>query len=66
MTVIARIWRFWFDFVVGDDAVLAIGVVCSIGIALGLHALDVNGWWGLCAGVIATLIASLYRATTTR
>jgi hypothetical protein len=63
MDALQRFGRFWFDFVVGDDPVLAIGAVASIGAAIGLHALGVNGWWGICLGTVVTLVAALYRAT---
>lgn len=55
--------RFWWDFVVGDDPILAIGVIASILVAIGLHAAGINGWWAVFLGAAVTLIASLHKAT---
>jgi hypothetical protein len=66
MNRLEQFGRFWFDFVVGDDPILAIGVVASILVAIGLHEAGINGWWAICLGVAATLTASLYRATRVR
>ena len=55
--------RFWYEFVVGDDWLVAAG----IGLALGLTALlaeeDVSAWWVMPAAVVLLLAASLRRAT---
>ena len=63
MKKIAAFGRFWWDFVVGDDWLVAAG----IGLALGLTALlaeeDVSAWWVMPAAVVLLLAASLRRAT---
>ena len=57
---------FWYDFVVGDDWLLAAGV------AVGILAVDLlqrarhDWWWLLPIAVVATLGASLRRARTAR
>jgi hypothetical protein len=56
-------FRFWYDFIVGDDWRLAIGG----GAALGLSALacraHVPAWWVLPTAVLVILAASLLHAT---
>lgn len=50
---------FWYDFVVGDDWRLAIGVVLALGLtALLAHATSVAAWWVTPLIVITTLVAS--------
>lgn len=63
MRQLEQFGRFWFDFVVGDDPILAIGVVASILIAITLHAAGINPWWAVVLGTAVTLTASLYKAT---
>jgi hypothetical protein len=54
---------FWYDFVVGDDWRVAVGVVLALGATAGLvHAAGVNAWWLLPVAVVALLALSLRRA----
>ncbi len=53
---------FWYDFVVGDDPVVAIGVVIALAATAGLVALKVPAWWLLPVAVAALLALSLRRA----
>jgi hypothetical protein len=54
---------FWYDFVVGDDWRVAIGVVVALGATTGLvHGADVNAWWLLPVAVAVLLGLSLRRA----
>jgi hypothetical protein len=53
-----RFLRFWWDFVVGDDWVAAVGV----GVALAVTA-ALGAWWVLPLGVALVLAVSLARAT---
>jgi len=55
---LAAFGRFWWNFVVGDDWRVAVGVV----IGLGLAAL-VDAWWVLPLVVAVVLAVSLRRAT---
>lgn len=57
MSRIAAFGRFWWEFIVGDDWVAALGVV----IGLGLTALAA-GWWVLPIAVAIVLTLSLLRA----
>lgn len=50
---------FWYDFVVGDDWRLAIGVIAGLGLtALLAQATTVAAWWVTPVVVIAVLVAS--------
>ena len=51
-----------WDFFVGDDWVLAVGVILVV-ILAALVATSVASWWVLIVGVPATLALSLRRAT---
>jgi hypothetical protein len=54
---------FWWDFVVGDDWRLAVGVVAGLGVTALLAHGDVSAWWVMPAVVAVTLAWSLRRAT---
>jgi hypothetical protein len=58
--------RFWWDFIVGDDWLVAAG----LGLALGLTSLlthnGVNAWWLLPLAIAFLLAGSLRRATRER
>jgi hypothetical protein len=50
---------FWYDFVVGDDWRLAIGVIAGLGLtALVAHATSVAAWWVTPLVVIPVLVTS--------
>ena len=59
-----RFLRFWYEFVVGDDWRVAVGVAVAIGIAAALVAAGVPAWWFLPLAVAALLYASLRRAAS--
>jgi hypothetical protein len=53
--------RFWYDFIVGDDWMIAAGVVISLA-ATGLLARSgVDAWWLMPLAVCLLLAASLWR-----
>ncbi|SHL20753.1 hypothetical protein [Actinacidiphila paucisporea] len=54
---------FWYDFVVGDDWRIALGVVLALGATAGLVAAGVNAWWLPPVVVVALLALSLRGAT---
>jgi hypothetical protein len=58
--------RFWYDFVVGDDWRLAVGVVAIVAVVYlaAHHGLD--AWWLLPVGVTTLLWVSLRRASGDR
>ena len=58
MSYLARFGRFWFDFIVGDDWRLAIGVVVILGVA-HLVAKSSASWVVLVVGVALLLTTSI-------
>jgi len=54
--------RFWYDFVIGDDWVVAAGVVVALAGTAALAHAGVAAWWLLPVAVAAILIFSLVRA----
>ena len=54
---------FWWDFVVGDDWRVALGIAASIGATAALAAAGVAAWWLLPLGVATVLGLSLRRET---
>jgi hypothetical protein len=56
-----RFFRFWYDFIVGDDWRVALGVAVAIGVAAALVATGIPAWWFLPLAVAAVLYASLRR-----
>lgn len=56
--------RFWYDFIVGDDWRVALGVVLALVITYRLsHTTSVPLWWFLPAVVGVLLPLSIYRVT---
>jgi len=54
---------FWWDFVVGDDWRLAVGVVAGLGVtALAAHG-ELPAWWIMPIVAAVTLAWSLRHAT---
>jgi hypothetical protein len=55
---------FWYDFVIGDDWRVAVGVVAALAATAALVRAGVNAWW-LTPLVVAVLLAlSLRHAVT--
>ena len=54
--------RFWWDFIVGDDWRVAVGVLLAFGVTALLAATSVPAWWVLPLAVAAVLWLSLLRA----
>ncbi|MCQ4083591.1 hypothetical protein NGB36_24075 [Streptomyces sp. RB6PN25] len=55
---------FWYDFIVGDDWRVAVGVAVTLAVTVGLVHSGVNAWWLLPLVVAALLGASLRRVVT--
>jgi hypothetical protein len=55
---------FWYDFVIGDDWVVAAGVVVGLLGTWGLHEARVAAWWLLPALLLVLLPVSLARAVS--
>jgi hypothetical protein len=61
---LAAFGRFLYDFVVGDDPVIAAGVVVALGVTALVGDRAGGGFWVLPAVVICLLAVSLRRAST--
>jgi hypothetical protein len=67
--VVGRFFRFWYDFIVGDDWRVAVGVVVSMALGAVLvaartpHALIAVLVW---AGIVVALLLSLRAQLRTR
>ncbi|WP_042424130.1 hypothetical protein [Streptacidiphilus anmyonensis] len=68
MSVVARavsalrsFGRFWYDFVVGDDWRVAVGVAVALAATWGLTRSGVNAWWLVPIAVALLLGLSLLR-----
>ena len=62
MKKLAAFGRFWWDFVVGDDWLVAVLVVAAIGATAILAAAGIAAWWLVPVAVPAILWLSLRRA----
>jgi hypothetical protein len=54
--------RFWVDFLVGDDWLVAAGVGVALLATWGLVAAGVAAWWLLPPAVVLAIAVSLRRA----
>ena len=63
MTHLRNFLRFWYDFIVGDDWVIAAGVVIALAVSALLAQRDVNAWWVMPAAVAVLLATSIGRET---
>ncbi len=59
MKHIRQFLKFWYDFIVGDDWRLAIGVVVIVGIVVLLAQNGFNWWWLLPVAVASLLTVSV-------
>jgi hypothetical protein len=62
MSYLRAFGRFWWDFVVGDDWRVAVGLVAALGLSALLVHQSVPAWWLLPVAVVALLAESLRRA----
>jgi hypothetical protein len=56
-----RFARFWWDFLVGDDWLVAAGILVGLALTALLAATAVPAWWVLPLAVAAVLWLSLRR-----
>jgi hypothetical protein len=62
VTWLNQFGRFWWDFVIGDDWLVAVLVAVAIGATAVLAAANVAAWWLLPLAVPVVLGLSLRRA----
>jgi hypothetical protein len=58
--------EFCYEFVIGDDWRVAIGVVAALALTFGVATLSIPAWWVLPTGVVILLPWSLWRAARAR
>ncbi len=63
MTYLKHFLLFWYDFLIGDDWMIAAGVVMALVVSAGLAHHQVNAWWVMLVAVVVLLGASLWRET---
>ncbi len=60
MRYITGFFQFWYDFIVGDDWMVAVSVVASLGIAALLAQHHARAWLWLPLAAAATLAGSAW------
>jgi len=58
--------KFWYDFIIGDDWRVALGVTAAIAALYVAASQGANWWWLLPVAVTALLAVSLNNATRPR
>jgi hypothetical protein len=61
-TRLRRFVAFWYDFVVGDDWLVAVGIVAGLALTYALSRTSMPAWWVVPAVVAFLLPMSLWRA----
>ena len=62
MSPVVAFLRGVWEFVVGDDWVVALGVVVGLGLTAAVAGAGASAWWVMPLSVIALLALSLRRA----
>lgn len=67
MKAITNFFRFWYDFIVGDDWTVAVGVVAALLVTWVLtHRSSINAWWLLPLAVALGLYLSVWRVAAAK
>ncbi|HEY5051312.1 MAG TPA: hypothetical protein VII50_10455 [Acidothermaceae bacterium] len=66
ITRLRQFCAFWYDFVIGDDWHVAVGVVLALGVTYGMHRASLSAWWVVPAAVAVLLPYSLWRASRSK
>jgi hypothetical protein len=61
-----RFGAFWYDFIIGDDWRVAVGVVLALALTYGLSRTTAPAWWLLPVAVVVLLTFSVWRAARNR
>jgi hypothetical protein len=62
MSRVAAFGRFWWNFVIGDDWLAAVGAALAIAATAVLAAAGIAAWWLLPVATLLVLYLSLRRA----
>lgn len=63
MRYIQQFLLFWYDFIVGDDWIVAVGVAALLITLRQLAQRQINSWWLMPPVVVGLLALSLWRET---
>jgi hypothetical protein len=63
MSRLRALGAFLYDFVIGDDPLIAAGIVLALGLTAALDGAGASAWWVLPVAVVTVLSVSLHRAT---
>jgi hypothetical protein len=63
MPYLKQFLMFWYDFIVGDDWVVAVGVGAALVLLTQLVSRSVNAWWLMPLAIVGLLGLSLWRET---
>jgi large-conductance mechanosensitive channel len=66
MTWLKGLLRFAWEFVVGDDWRIAVGVVLALAVTALVSGTSLSAWWILPLAVVGVLGASVWRAAAGR
>lgn len=66
MSRLTGFFAFLWDFVVGDDWRIAVGVVVALGVTAIVAGTSVTAWWILPVAVAALLGLSVWHAASSR
>lgn len=61
MRFLSGFFRFWYDFIIGDDWTIAAAVVVALALTFALAHTHLAAWWLLPIVVLVFLGASLWR-----
>jgi len=61
MVYVTRFLHFWYDFIVGDDWAIAVGVVAGLALTGLLAQRGLDAWWLMPLAVTLLLAISLWR-----
>jgi len=65
MLYLKKFLLFWYDFIVGDDWAIAVGIGAALAVSAFLARRGLQAWWLMPAAVVILLAGSLWRATRT-
>jgi hypothetical protein len=54
-------FAFWYDFIVGDDWRVAVGVAVALAVTYGISRTSVPAWWVLPVAVAGLLSLTVWR-----
>ena len=63
MARLRAFFAFWYDFVIGDDWHVAVGIVAALAATYGISRAGVPAWWLVPVAVAFLLPYSLWRVT---